>query len=121
MPARARAVMLAAVLVAALAGEARACVRLPDVRMLEHELRGKWTTTFANGEKAVASLYRAHARFRRWELDGHIVVGANPVWSAVVRAVYGWYGWREPPDFESVVADAITEWNEGARRYTVRE
>ena len=121
MTMRMRVVVLALVAATLLAGEARACFSLPDVRMLEHELRGKWTAAPAKLEEAVASLYRAHERFRQWELDGNIVYDANPVWSAVVHAAYDWYGWREPPDFEAVVEDAIIEWNERVRRYMESE
>ena len=87
--------------------------------MLEDELRGKWIAAPDKLEEAVASLYRAHERFQQWEA-GHFIVDVNPVWNAVVRAVYGGYGWREPPDFEAVVEDAITRWNEGLAWQTVR-
>ena len=125
MTARMRVALLALVAATLLAGEARACFRLPDVESLERKLRNKWTAAPDQLEEAVASLYRAHERFRQWESAGHRVVDANPVWGAVVDAVYGGYGRREPPDFEAVVEDAIIEWNEWnkmvARRHMERE
>ena len=112
MTMRMRVALLALVAATLLAGEARACFSLPDVGMLEDELRGKWIAAPDKLEEAVASLYRAHERFQQWEA-GHFIVDVNPVWNAVVRAVYGGYGWCEPPDFEAVVEDAIIKWNEG--------
>ena len=112
MTMRMRVVVLALLLATLLAGEARACFRLPDVESLERTLRNKWTAAPDKLEEAVASLYRAHDRFQQWESAGNSVVDANPVWGAVVDAVYGGYGRREPPDFEAVVEDAISEWNE---------